>query len=404
MIPQAGSAYAYSYATLGELVAWIIGWDLILEYAVGNVAVAISWGDYFNHSAPAWLRTAPPGLAHDRLSDGAPQRRSGGARSAANCRRSSAGIPIAPPCSRRSAIVLLDHLAAATSARARAPRANNIMVVIKLLALGLFVARRRHAHLTRPNYHPFAPNGLHRHPSGRGDRVLRVHRLRRHLHGRRRDAQSAAEHAARHSRRAGHLHADLRHRRHRRHRHGPVSTARGRRSAGPCAGSWRAFRRVGWIVALGAVVSMSRRAAGLPVRATAHLLRDGAATGCCPVGPRSSILRPDVPHVTTLVTGHLRGAVVASSGTQDEIYDLTNIGTLVRIHARQHRRAGASLHRTGASATVQGAVRLACLPRLGRRLLVHMQGLPRSAWERFGIWLVARTCFCISCTATSTAS
>ena len=48
MIPQAGSAYAYSYATLGELVAWIIGWDLILEYAVGNVAVAISWGDYFN--------------------------------------------------------------------------------------------------------------------------------------------------------------------------------------------------------------------------------------------------------------------------------------------------------------------------------------------------------------------
>src|SRR5688500_6299723 len=47
MIPQAGSAYAYTYATLGELVAWIIGWDLMLEYAVGNVAVAISWGDYF---------------------------------------------------------------------------------------------------------------------------------------------------------------------------------------------------------------------------------------------------------------------------------------------------------------------------------------------------------------------
>ncbi|MEO8077376.1 MAG: amino acid permease, partial [Acidobacteriota bacterium] len=43
MIPQAGSAYAYSYATLGELIAWIIGWDLILEYAVGNIAVAIAW-------------------------------------------------------------------------------------------------------------------------------------------------------------------------------------------------------------------------------------------------------------------------------------------------------------------------------------------------------------------------
>src|SRR6201997_3134509 len=64
MIPQAGSAYAYSYATLGEVVAWIIGWDLILEYAVGNVAVAISWGDYFNTllegigvHIPAWLHT-----------------------------------------------------------------------------------------------------------------------------------------------------------------------------------------------------------------------------------------------------------------------------------------------------------------------------------------------------------
>ena len=43
MVPIAGSAYTYAYTALGELVAWIIGWDLILEYAVGNVAVAISW-------------------------------------------------------------------------------------------------------------------------------------------------------------------------------------------------------------------------------------------------------------------------------------------------------------------------------------------------------------------------
>src|SRR6476661_681974 len=63
MIPQAGSAYAYTYATLGEIIAWIIGWDLILEYAVGNVAVAISWGDYFKTltggllNLPVWLTT-----------------------------------------------------------------------------------------------------------------------------------------------------------------------------------------------------------------------------------------------------------------------------------------------------------------------------------------------------------
>src|SRR6266581_6358410 len=63
MVPVAGSAYTYSYATLGELVAWIIGWDLTLEYAIGNVAVAISWANYMNTFLegfgivlPAWLK------------------------------------------------------------------------------------------------------------------------------------------------------------------------------------------------------------------------------------------------------------------------------------------------------------------------------------------------------------
>ena len=64
LVPIAGSAYTYSYATLGELVAWIIGWDLILEYAVGNIAVAISWAAYFRQlmlglgvEIPAWMAT-----------------------------------------------------------------------------------------------------------------------------------------------------------------------------------------------------------------------------------------------------------------------------------------------------------------------------------------------------------
>ena len=47
LIPQAGSAYTYAYTSFGELIAWIIGWDLIIEYAVGNIAVAVSWGAYF---------------------------------------------------------------------------------------------------------------------------------------------------------------------------------------------------------------------------------------------------------------------------------------------------------------------------------------------------------------------
>src|SRR3954451_1266515 len=48
-IPVSGSAYTYGYATMGELVAWIIGWDLILEYAVSVAAIAVGWGQYFNN-------------------------------------------------------------------------------------------------------------------------------------------------------------------------------------------------------------------------------------------------------------------------------------------------------------------------------------------------------------------
>ncbi|MDZ7265977.1 MAG: amino acid permease [candidate division KSB1 bacterium] len=62
LVPVSGSAYTYAYATLGELVAWIIGWDLIIEYAIGNVAVAIGWAAYFHQMCeglglhiPAWL-------------------------------------------------------------------------------------------------------------------------------------------------------------------------------------------------------------------------------------------------------------------------------------------------------------------------------------------------------------
>lgn len=47
MVPVSGSAYTYSYVAFGELIAWIIGWDLLMEYAIGNIAVAISWSDYF---------------------------------------------------------------------------------------------------------------------------------------------------------------------------------------------------------------------------------------------------------------------------------------------------------------------------------------------------------------------
>ena len=155
MIPQAGSAYAYSYATLGELVAWIIGWDLILEYAVGNVAVAISWGDYFNTllrgfnvSLPDWLTT---GYRTALLSSD--PKIHGLLASAPHV----AGVPILIHLP-AAAIVMVITWLLLRGARESAT-ANNIMVVIKLMALTLFVAVGA-THLKSANYTPFAPNGF----------------------------------------------------------------------------------------------------------------------------------------------------------------------------------------------------------------------------------------------------
>ena len=134
MIPQAGSAYAYTYATLGEIVAWIIGWDLILEYAVGNVAVAISWGDYFKTltggmlNLPVWLTTgyrtallsADPGV-HGLIAS-APR---------------VAGIPILINLPAFTIVALITWLL--LRGVRESARANNVMVVIKLLALALFI-------------------------------------------------------------------------------------------------------------------------------------------------------------------------------------------------------------------------------------------------------------------------
>ncbi len=67
-IPISGSAYTYAYASFGELIAWIIGWDLIMEYAVGNIAVAISWSDYFTGLLSGLGLQLPPYITMDYLS------------------------------------------------------------------------------------------------------------------------------------------------------------------------------------------------------------------------------------------------------------------------------------------------------------------------------------------------
>ncbi|MDQ3172076.1 MAG: amino acid permease, partial [Acidobacteriota bacterium] len=155
MIPQAGSAYAYTYATLGELVAWIIGWDLILEYAVGNVAVAISWGDYFETlmrgigvDVPEWLTTGyrTAALSSDPavhgLLDTAPR---------------LFGMPVLLNIPAFGIVMAVTWLL--LRGAKESSRANNIMVVIKLVALALFIGVGMTA-IDGANYTPFAPNGF----------------------------------------------------------------------------------------------------------------------------------------------------------------------------------------------------------------------------------------------------
>ena len=155
MIPQAGGAYAYSYAALGELVAWIIGWDLILEYAIGNIAVAISWGDYFTTmlrnlgvELPVFLTTAyrtallssNPDI--HALLDTAPR---------------FLGIPVLLNLPAFAIVMFVTWLL--LRGAKESARANTVMVVIKLAVLALFIGVGM-MNINPANYTPFAPSGF----------------------------------------------------------------------------------------------------------------------------------------------------------------------------------------------------------------------------------------------------
>ncbi len=135
MVPIAGSAYTYAYASLGETVAWLIGWDLILEYAVGSMTVAIGWSGYmqkllsgFGITLPAWMAAGP---------------------SAA-----SPGALINLPA---SVIVLLIMVLLVIGVRESA-RFNAVMVLVKLVAIVFFITVG--ATYVRPeNWSPFMPMG-----------------------------------------------------------------------------------------------------------------------------------------------------------------------------------------------------------------------------------------------------
>ncbi len=149
MCPIAGSAYTYSYATLGELVAWIIGWDLIIEYAVGNVAVAISWGNYFKTLVAGFGVTIPDWLSTDYRTAA---RIPGLLESAPHL----FGVPIVFNVL-AFGIVALITVVLVIGIRESAAM-NTAMVTVKLLVLALFVGVGI-AYARPANWRPFAPNG-----------------------------------------------------------------------------------------------------------------------------------------------------------------------------------------------------------------------------------------------------
>jgi len=169
MVPISGSAYTYAYATLGEFIAWIIGWDLIIEYAVGNVAVAISWSGYFQAllstiglSWPDWLgidyRSAAQ-AAHVFATTADPSTLNDATVHAAGAFAHAPhlfGIPILfnlPA----FAIVAIVTWVLVVGIRESA-WFNTSMVVLKLAIVGFFVVFGAFF-VDKANWHPFAPNG-----------------------------------------------------------------------------------------------------------------------------------------------------------------------------------------------------------------------------------------------------
>ncbi|MEA2344159.1 MAG: basic amino acid/polyamine antiporter, family [Thermoanaerobaculia bacterium] len=152
MVPVAGSAYTYSYATLGELIAWIIGWDLIIEYAIGNVAVAISWANYMNTLLEGFGIKLPPWMTIDYTTAAAkmPQ--------LVAAAPHILGIPIV--FNILAGVIVAAITVVLVWGIRESANFNFGMVAIKLVVLGFFVLVS--FKFVKPaHWHPFAPNGVH---------------------------------------------------------------------------------------------------------------------------------------------------------------------------------------------------------------------------------------------------
>ena len=164
MIPIAGSAYTYAYATLGEIFAWMIGWDLILEYAVGSMTVAVGWSGYFQRilmgfgvHLPAWMSAAPG--TQVVMADG-------------SIATALFNLP--------AMLIVLAIMVLLVVGVRESARFNAAMVAIKLAAVVFFIVVGV-GYVNPPNWSPFAPYGWSGIMTGGRGRVLRLHRIRRRI-------------------------------------------------------------------------------------------------------------------------------------------------------------------------------------------------------------------------------
>ena len=144
LIPAAGSAYTYSYSTLGEMVGWCVGWSLILEYALGSAAVAAGWAAHMNGLLVSWGIHIPAMLLAGPAEGGI-------------VNILAVGIVMA--------ITGLLMIGARESALV-----NIVLVIIKLVALGAFIVISLPA-IKTGNYQPFMPYGFLSHDDGHGTKI-----------------------------------------------------------------------------------------------------------------------------------------------------------------------------------------------------------------------------------------
>jgi len=170
-IPVSGSAYTYAYASFGELIAWIIGWDLLMEYAIGNIAVAISWSKYFTNLLEGFHLHVPGFLTMDYLSafrgfEQLQKLKASGAAIDTNVKLAAEAWTNAPQIGSLKLIADLPALVIVflitwlvyigikeTKKATNAMVMLKIAVVIGVIVLGFF-------YITPANWHPFMPNGF----------------------------------------------------------------------------------------------------------------------------------------------------------------------------------------------------------------------------------------------------